>query len=35
MVEVASFAKIIDDILNINASLYGAINYKKGIRQGL
>jgi hypothetical protein len=35
MIEVASFAKIIDDVLNINASLYGAINYRKGLRTGL
>jgi hypothetical protein len=35
MVEVQAFAKIIDDILNVNASLWGATNYKRNFRQGL
>jgi len=35
MMEVATFAKIIDDILNTNTkSLYSAINYKKSQRSG-
>jgi len=29
MIEVVSFARLIDEVLNVNASLYGAINYKK------
>lgn len=35
MIEVKSFAKIIDEALNINGSLYNCINYKKGYRSGI